>query len=602
MTGLVLLLIPLAVLVAVVLFVLDAAMGAWERLAELPEVAGFAADRTGQVMLAIATAVLVAALAYLEAQHGPWVLAIAGLAMIGLLEVVALSGRPPHCLPRRVIWRLGFWPRLCWTDRLFLGWSRGRTHRWRWAMARREDSVGIIGPPRRNKTMGVITPQLELWRGPAVSTSVKPDVLRATAARRLQLAWAHGGDVYVYAPMARGPVEGLIPVRWSPLARCRDDAVVPLRVDVLVEASDSGGEAMDANHWRTGAKQILRGCFYAAAHHERSPGNLALVQRWLATKNLQEPLSILSRLGTPAATLWAQELVGVHATPSREQASFFARARDSLAATADPAVMESCSRTDLDVERFLKTRSTLYVVSPSQHQKRVAPLIAALLESIITTAYELHQRGQLDARLLASLDELANIAPLPNLSTHVSQGAGQGVNITWAVQSHAQLRERYGEHTAEAIWSSTTAKLVFGGLADDEQLQRISHLVGEHRVRTKSTAVKSRGLLFEGSDHGAQVTHGWEWRPRLPAAAIRELRWGWALLLYNDRKAYCLRVPIAQHKWVFRLGLRPWAAPREGLLEEVPAAERRAALVAVSPEANGRRTGSTEDAGEEVER
>jgi type IV secretion system protein VirD4 len=264
-------------------------------------------------------------------------------------------------------------------------------------MARREDSVGIIGPPRRGKTMGVITPQLELWEGPAIATSVKPDVLRATAARRLELARANGGDVYVYSPMARGPVEGLIPVRWSPLAGCRDDAVVPLRVDVLVEASDSGGEAMDANHWRTGAKQILRGFFYAAAHHERSPGNLALVQRWLATKNLQEPLGILNGLRTPAATLWAQELVGVHSTPSREQASFFARARDSLAATADPAVLESCARTDLDVERFLRTRSTLYVVSPSQHQKRVAPLIAALLESIITTAYELHQRGQLEA-------------------------------------------------------------------------------------------------------------------------------------------------------------------------------------------------------------
>jgi hypothetical protein len=74
------------------------------------------------------------------------------------------------------------------------------------------------------------------------------------------------------------------------------------------------------------------------------------------------------------------------------------------------------------------------------------------------------------------------------------------------------------------------------------------------------------------------------------------------LLLYNDRKAYCLRVPIAQHKWVFRRGLRPWVAPREGLLEQVPVAERRPALVAVSPPVNGRRSGSTEDAGEEVER
>jgi hypothetical protein len=99
------------------------------------------------VMLAVGAAFVVAMLAYLVAHHGRWVFAITGLAMIGLLEVVALAGRPPHRLPRRVVWRLGCWPRLCWTDRLFLGWSRGRTHRWRWAMARREDSVGFTHDP-----------------------------------------------------------------------------------------------------------------------------------------------------------------------------------------------------------------------------------------------------------------------------------------------------------------------------------------------------------------------------------------------------------------------------------------------------------------------
>jgi type IV secretory pathway TraG/TraD family ATPase VirD4 len=275
----------------------------------------------------------------------------------------------------------------------------------------------------------------------------------------------------------------------------------------------------------------------------------------------------LKGLRTPAARLWAQELVGVEKTPARERGSFFSRVKDSLAATSDPAVMESCSRTDLDVEAFLRTRSTLYVVSPSQHQKSVAPLIAALLESIITTAYDLHQRGQLDARLLASLDELANIAPLPNLGTHVSQGAGQGVNIVWAVHSHAQLCDAYGEQTADAIWSATTAKLVFGGLADDRQLQRISHLVGEHRVKTKGTVVKGGGGIGKVE---SSVSHGFEWRPRLSASELREFRWGWALLLYNDRKAYGLRVPIAQHKRLFRRGLLPWVTSAEGLLEQRP--------------------------------
>jgi type IV secretory pathway TraG/TraD family ATPase VirD4 len=264
--------------------------------------------------------------------------------------------------------------------------------------------------------------------------------------------------------------------------------------------------------------------------------------------------------------MWAGDLRGLEKLNWRERSSFFSIAGDALAATSDPAVMASCSATEFDVERFLLTRSTLYVVSPSEDQRSVAPLIAALIESIITTAYELHRVGRLPARLLLALDELANIAPLPNLGTHVSQGAGQGVNISWAVQSHAQLRDSYGEDTAEAIWSASTAKLVFGGLADDQHLQRVSHLVGEHRVKTKTTTVAP--IVNGGPGRvAAHTSHGFEWRPRLTAAELRTLRPGWVLLLYHDRKAYCLRAPIAQHRRLFRRGLLPWR-PREEVAEE----------------------------------
>src|SRR5205823_8727348 len=142
---------------------------------------------------------------------------------------------------------------------------------------------------------------------------------------------------------------GLRPVRWSPLAGCQDDAVVKLRVDALVDAADQGGDQVDAEHWREGGKQILRAYFYAAAHHPDRPGDLSVVRRWLASNEapipsrdrLVEPQEILDQLGTPAARLWAEELRGVGQTPPREQGSFFSRARKALAATSDPAVMES---------------------------------------------------------------------------------------------------------------------------------------------------------------------------------------------------------------------------------------------------------------------
>ncbi len=152
----------------------------------------------------------------------------------------------------------------------------------------------------------------------------------------------------------------------------------------------------------------------------------------------------------PQALMWAGALVSTSAKP------------DVLRATADPAVLRSCSGTDLDPERLLCTCSTLYVVSPSEHQQAMAPLITALIESIVNAAYDLHRQGRLPCRLLLSLDEVANIAPLPSLESIVSQG----VLVCWAAQSLAQFRHRYGEHAAEAIWSATQARVVFGGLGE----------------------------------------------------------------------------------------------------------------------------------------
>src|SRR5262249_4949053 len=149
-----------------------------------------------------------------------------------------------------------------------------------------------------------------------------------------------------------------------------------------------------------------------------------------------------------------------------ERSSFFAAASTALKVTAVPRVLRSCSGTDIDPEEFVRTRSTLYIISPSEYQTQLAPLCAALVESIVFAAYNLHdahvrpRTSGLDKlartasnrrrlvtgqeplpavdgppRVLLQLDELTNIAPVPSLETIVSQGAGRGVLICWIVQS-----------------------------------------------------------------------------------------------------------------------------------------------------------------------
>jgi type IV secretory pathway TraG/TraD family ATPase VirD4 len=483
----------------------------------------------GHLDAAIALIVVLAVGAGLDPTGGNFPLSLVILALApttAVLVVVLLgarhAGRPPRSLRTR--------PALGWSDRPFLGWTAsGRS----FLSGTPEDSVAIVGPPRVGKTAGLLVAQAQLWGGPLVSTSTKADVLRATAARRLELAAAEGGSVDVYAPTVTGPVDGLRPLRWSPLDGCEDATTCQLRVLAMIDAGGGGRRVEDADHWRAGAASVLRGYFYAAVLSGRG---MITVLDWLARQEVTEPVLILRRSGALAGEQWALELEGLLSIGDRERGSFYSTARNSLAALANPVVLASCATSDLDVDRFLRSRGSLYVVMPTAHQAAVAPLVAGLIEAIVERAYQLSAHDHLPAPLLLSLDEVANIAPLPNLGSIISQGASQGVVVSWAAQSLAQLRARYGEEVAQACWSASRARIIFGGLADARDLEDISTLAGEREVPQVS---------ITSGELGSGRTVGSAWRPRLPASQLRALRPGWAHLVYHSHAPVVIRAPVA---------------------------------------------------------
>ena len=518
-------------------------------------------------------------------KHPELILVAAALLPV-LLVVRKVRVTGPYSLTRIAHWRTRRRPVVVWRDGPFLGWTRSILGLTRWAFGSREDTVAIVGPPRiSGKTAGIVIPQAAMWDGALVTTSTKPDVLHFTAPRRQELAERHGGRIYVYAPTAAGPVEGIEPMRWSPLAGCEDPLIAAARVDALVQVANVGKNVENADHWRSGAARILRAYFLAAAHHPTHAGDFALVTRWISLQEFNEPLTILTNLRVEGAQDWAADLLGIaQRTNDKERSSFFAAASTSLKVTAIPRVLRSCSATDIDPEEFIRTRSTLYVISPSELQTQLAPLCAALVESIVYAAYRLHDAygrprtsavaatvrfasnlwrlvtgqqplpaadAEWPARLLLQLDELTNIAPVPSLESIVSQGAGRGVLICWIVQSLAQLRNRYGDATADAIWSASTCKVVFGGLADGPTLDHISRLIGDHKVPTRT--------VNTGAEGKQTVTRGHEWRPRLAPSQLRELRRKWAVLLYHHRKPVAVRVPIAARKWRMRQAVIEWS-------------------------------------------
>ncbi len=87
--------------------------------------------------------------------------------------------------------------------------------------AEQRHALVAFGPPQSGKSAGLAVPALLEWQGPAVASSIKTDLLGATAARRRQL-----GRVFVFDPFG---LAGEQSDTWSPLrgATTWDGTILP---------------------------------------------------------------------------------------------------------------------------------------------------------------------------------------------------------------------------------------------------------------------------------------------------------------------------------------------------------------------------------------
>jgi type IV secretory pathway TraG/TraD family ATPase VirD4 len=146
----------------------------------------------------------------------------------------------------------------------------------------------------------------------------------------------------------------------------------------------------------------------------------------------------------------------------------------ALDAWQEPSVANATNQADITPQWLTTGPNTLYVVAPASEQRRLQGLVAAALTYLIDGALKIAQASpgeRLDPPLLACLDELCNCAPLPELPTYASSGAGQGLLLLSVVQDVAQLIAAFGEGKANTILSNHRARLFWSGTGDPKTLQ-----------------------------------------------------------------------------------------------------------------------------------
>ena len=393
-------------------------------------------------------------------------------------------------------------------------------------------SVLAFGPPGSFKTHGLVIPAILEWQGNLVTTSIKPDVLRATCAHRASL-----GAVWVYDPLGLSrrpgsPVDaaGLLPVSYADARRIGR---------MLAEAADvHGHKADDANYWQLLGAKLLSVLLFAAAGTGRSHGRCGPLGGRPGRRRRRPALMEIGN--QQALDAWA----ACTSRPDNTMGSVYGTAETLLDVFGDPVIAASAEGCDLDLDELLTgANNTLYLYAPASEQERLRPLFELLVSVVIYKAEQLaaaQPDGMLDPRLFVCLDEAGNCAAIKKLPQLATTGRGQGIQLLTIWHDEAQLQHRYG-HRASTVLNGHRAKLLLSGQADPASLELASKLVGDEAVTQTSETT--------GGDGRASLTESTAYRRLLPPEALRQLKPRRALLVYG-------------HLPPVRIRLRPWFRSR----------------------------------------
>ncbi|WP_112139179.1 type IV secretory system conjugative DNA transfer family protein [Glycomyces dulcitolivorans] len=324
-----------------------------------------------------------------------------------------------------------------------------------------ENSILVLAAPRQGKTSQVIIPWLRRWPGPAITTSIRRDVVLATHELRRKIGPVAVLDV--------SDTEWPYPLRWSPVAGCEDYDRARRRANVMVTVG-SDGDSTNAGYFRNNAVNLLAAWLHIAALEGRTIDD---VVRWALDPRDDEPINLL-RANPGAVGGVAGNLFSLYTGDSDSKGDLFNTVQTAITPllSAKARRLFSCRPAEsIDIEQFLRDCGTAYLLAPAMQTRELAPVINALIDEITEVALRLSDQSaseRLDPPLGEFLDEVGNVVALEHLPDLMSYSAGSGIFVVAVLQEIAAARKRWGRDGADMLWGASTVKIALAGLAGEE--------------------------------------------------------------------------------------------------------------------------------------
>lgn len=473
----------------------------------------------------------------------PAMLALAGFGLLVIIAVLVLrstgsgggekdNGMGPTVTWAKVRTRLGFKEAVKAARRripadvcddttqlvLFAGKWKGKS-----LYTQHEDSLIVIGPTRSGKSRLVCIPRVRQAIGPAVVTSTRNDI--ALACHRTTTS---RGEVWAYDPGETLHGHGhsrMAPLTWDPVIGCEDPEVA-IRRGAAWAAAQPMGNVKNGDWFNKRAAELLTRMLHAAALDGR---NIKDVARWSQNLSDAYPAAILDEFGRED---WADYLRSLGSSRAGETVDAVKMSvAGVLAPLASPSTALTLTperRDHFEVSDLLSGRNTAFLIAPERGHSTVAPVFTMLIDEILHEASTRSQQmpgGFLWPPLSVTLDECANIAPIPNLDGYMSDSGGRGISLAAAFQSRDQAKKRWGDDAAAAMWKAATTHLVLPNLKDVDLAQEMEMWAGKRRV-TRHSHSTGRG--------GGSTSVSTELVPALPAANVPQISDGTGWLMYRN--------------------------------------------------------------------
>jgi hypothetical protein len=347
---------------------------------------------------------------------------------------------------------------------------------WLWASV--EDVILVVGGPRKGKTAWLAGAVSDA-PGAVLTTSTRTEIIGLTRVARER----GGRPVWVFNPGGLGDLESTI--TFDPLTGCKDPTVATARAaDMIPEAEGSEG---DRDFWDGQARRIFAALLHAAALDPTGRRTMRDVQRWVAHPATagRELHALLKKSPDPDAYL--EDINQFITLNDRTQSSITNAITPALEWLTSPtAVAATKGGTPFDVSVLLQSRGTVYLLG--RHEAHTAPLLAALTGYVAREARRLaalQPGGRLDPPLTLALDEAARVSPVP-LPDWTGDSGGSGIQLICALQSRADLVDRWGPTGAAKIINNASVVMLYGGTKDPADLSAWATLAGDRDEPVKT--------------------------------------------------------------------------------------------------------------------